>query len=311
MNAKHVEKLEEIYRRVLVSIRRDHLVPLFRKEAISTARAKFREFLGVSRLPSGPWERIEREVLVLPEERRTCRMLPPELTIQQRLEEKTKAFVLSAFQQIGYRRSHSNWAGGNTSYEVEIGDVLAAKGRSITALSQNGKWRGNDANLSVTVSRTWLRDVYRSGLAILDGLLTLSAISIEGTPSGVDAWQAVWVEQGRGFDLNAVSGVIVRRNGQTAHAQTLTGGLAILSKRKKASQSVILPEDLAAFGDLQVTLEDSSAAGNCPSGTRDWIARHFPGRESATIREVLAVQDRQSYALRACRKAVERATTRE
>lgn len=46
-------------------------------------------------------------------------------------------------------------------------------------------------------------------------------------------------------------------------------------------------------GDVEVTMEDSVAAGNCRPGTIDFRDEHFRGRTSATIRELLPLALRQ------------------
>lgn len=64
--------------------------------------------------------------------------------------------------------------------------------------------------------------------------------------------------------------------------------------------------------DLPVTLRDStpSTSGNCVSGTRDWVAKHAPGRSSATVRELLQLAldsgDRFDHVLAACLFAIRR-----
>ncbi len=57
--------------------------------------------------------------------------------------------------------------------------------------------------------------------------------------------------------------------------------------------------------DLVVTIADSLAAGNCESGTICWIEDHIPGRTSATVGELLAI-DNDPLVRRACRKAIHR-----
>ena len=60
--------------------------------------------------------------------------------------------------------------------------------------------------------------------------------------------------------------------------------------------------------DAEVTVADSHAAGNCASGTRDWMDRHAPGIRAASVRTVLKLAlrsgDRVGLALAACRVAV-------
>ena len=67
------------------------------------------------------------------------------------------------------------------------------------------------------------------------------------------------------------------------------------ARADRAARAVAACGELISFLDLHpqvdtsrvVTLRDSIAAGNCRVGTQDWVARHFPGRSSATIGELL------------------------
>lgn len=63
---------------------------------------------------------------------------------------------------------------------------------------------------------------------------------------------------------------------------------------------------LQKYADLVVTIEDSLAAGNCESGTMQWVAQHLPGRRSATIGELLSFDDMKATLTRLCRFVVRR-----
>ena len=58
--------------------------------------------------------------------------------------------------------------------------------------------------------------------------------------------------------------------------------------------------------DVQVELGDSARAGNCPQGSSAWVARHFDGRVSASVSEILAIEDQHDRAILACVAAVRR-----
>jgi hypothetical protein len=53
-------------------------------------------------------------------------------------------------------------------------------------------------------------------------------------------------------------------------------------------------------------MADSHAVGNCGSGTRNWIAKHLPGRTRATIKEIIAITDEHPRVLLACIHAIAR-----
>jgi hypothetical protein len=63
---------------------------------------------------------------------------------------------------------------------------------------------------------------------------------------------------------------------------------------------------LEKYADLEVTVVDSIAAGNCMSGTMNWIRDNIPGRASATIKELLAIDDMKASVRRLCRFVVRR-----
>lgn len=62
------------------------------------------------------------------------------------------------------------------------------------------------------------------------------------------------------------------------------------------------------YGDIEVTVADSLAAGNCQSGTMQWIERNLTGRASATIRELLQIDDMQLFVRRLCRFVIRKHT---
>jgi hypothetical protein len=56
--------------------------------------------------------------------------------------------------------------------------------------------------------------------------------------------------------------------------------------------TTILPEEYTKitkrYGHVELKIKDSLAAGNCLNGTRNWLAKNFPGRKSITINEALS-----------------------
>jgi hypothetical protein len=125
-------------------------------------------------------------------------------------------------------------------------------------------------------------------------MLTTHAIEIS---PGV--WQASWVKQARGFNIEAVSGYIVRcADGSFAHANTEKAAFQVCKRRaaflRRAAKAESLrgldvADLLSKFAGVSIIRRDSLRAGNCAEGTDSWIAQHFPGRESATVAEILAV----------------------
>ena len=151
----------------------------------------------------------------------------------------------------------------------------------------------------------------------LHGLMTLESTPIKGHEG---CYQAKWLEHGRGKNAAIRSGVIAIVGDQAAHAITIAEARALLRRRLrrsgggvKRSEAEVLQARvlrLRRYWGTVVTLSDSSQAGNCPSGTRDWSARHLDGRETATVQEVLIAAlgsgDRLPMAIAACFAAVRR-----
>ncbi|NCC40919.1 MAG: hypothetical protein EOM21_16020, partial [Gammaproteobacteria bacterium] len=73
---------------------------------------------------------------------------------------------------------------------------------------------------SITVPNAWRIRVLKKGLANVGGLVTLDAQQLEGAPAGIDLYAATWIEQGRGYQVHAVSGFIAVEDGQSYHAET-------------------------------------------------------------------------------------------
>jgi hypothetical protein len=149
-------------------------------------------------------------------------------------------------------------------------------------------------------------------------MLTLGAAPMVGTlPSGVSAaWTAAWCRQGKGTSLVTERGVIARlADGSTVHARDLTHARKLAAARVRAirpgdgaQRAAGIDRWTAAELAVEIRAADSIRAGNCPSGTADWIARHFAGRDVATVGDVLrsafATSDRVRFAVAACLAAV-------
>jgi hypothetical protein len=221
--------------------------------------------------------------------------------INQRVENYKKEVKRQLNEQIIsivvdlYRTASSRWAGGKTYIRVKRSPNPGASGSSKRVWSDNGKWSGNNAHLEINVAPNWLRSVLPiPGLARAGGMLTTHASEIA---PGV--WQASWVQQARGFDLKAVSGYIVRcADGSLVHANTEKAAAQVCKRREaflrreakaKTLRDLSASDLLEKFAGVSIIRRDSLRAGNCPAGTDSWIARHFPGRESATVAEILAV----------------------
>ncbi len=208
---------------------------------------------------------------------------------------------ISPLVQRLYRTAAGRWAGGETTISIRVSTQPAAGGDSTRAWSNNGKWRGLDAHLSVAVMPAWRMYVRDAGLATVGGLLTTHA-----KPLAADTWAATWIEQNRGFDIKAVTGVIYRTpDGDFIHAASMVCVRQVLAKRARAAaiaaqrpeveawlRSASVAEIVARYGNVAVTRTHSLAAGNCVGGTDSWISRHLAGRTSATVAELAPIYGR-------------------
>jgi hypothetical protein len=234
--------------------------------------------------------------------------------LKARMQSEVEALVKPAVKKL-YRQAQSGWAGGNTIVTVKIDSTPDVSGYSQRVWSENGKWSGNDAYITVAVMANFKRSIGNvTGLITAGGMLTTHATKI-----AEDCWMATWAVQGRGFDLNTVSGFIVRSaEGEWCHAKTekaarklaTTRDAVVRAERERlaqlAAEKLAANSDLYANLDLVVTLDDSRSAGNCSTGTQAWINLHFPGRTLATIREIIAADPGNSRALATCRMAIKR-----
>jgi len=230
-----------------------------------------------------------------------------------------------------YRLPYSRWVEkAGTELEIKFGNP-AVDASQYTVWHYRKPWKGTELWLTITVLFNWRSSVLAAGLADAGGLLTLSAQQV-----AEDAWQAAWLVQGRGYDFRIESGYIVRcADGTYAHARTLQHARAIADKRAKAWAERIQAEErkraeaqaqarlrelrdqLAsmtreqiadAFGDVPISVQDSTRAGNCPTGTRQWCERWAAGRTSGTVRDVIETgAPLDEHLLRALAVAIARA----
>jgi len=230
-----------------------------------------------------------------------------------------------------YRLPYSRWVEkAGTELEIKFGKPAVDASR-YAVWHYRKPWRASELWLTITVPSNWRSSILAAGLADAGGLLTLAAEQV-----AQDAWEASWLVQGRGYDFRIESGYIVRcADGTYAHARTLQHARAIADKRAKAWAERIQSEErkraeaqaqarlrelrdqLAsmtreqianAFGDVPISVQDSTRAGNCPTGTRQWCERWAAGRTSGTVRDVLETgAPFDEYMLRALTVAIARA----
>lgn len=279
--------------------------------------AKFeRERLGVSKLTSA--QKIEVEAAVKRNQERAHRKFATEHTdksIVPQLEATRKKELknyLYAYVVNHYRHSTSSWAGGMTDMKIHISHAPNACGSSKKVFSRNGKWSGSNTNLEITVQPAWRKYIGSlPGLAWAGGMLTTHAAAISN-----DCWQASWVVQKRGFNLGVKSGFIVKVGENFFHGKTEAAArkLAYRAKCENSTSDRLLliatgEQLIVEFGDV-VVKKSHSLKVNCETGTVHWIERYFPGRESATIKELIAADGSNPNVVAACKVAIRRQATK-
>lgn len=191
------------------------------------------------------------------------------------------------------RNASGRWAGGDTVVQCSIGSP-SATGDSRRAWSDNGKWSGLNAYYSLAVPADWSSRVGSiPGLPTAGGLLTLDAQPREPI-NGCPAWDATWARNGRGFDVVVERGVIALDGTRWLHGKTETAIRRLLAPptpRKPAdpakTQAARWTRWERQHGAVLVTVDQHERAGNCREGTLQWAARHFDGRTSATVGELV------------------------
>lgn len=235
------------------------------------------------------------------------------IDFEKRLHSMIVKKATPMLQQCAYRRSQSTWAGGDTTFQVQISKDISASGSGDKVWSSNGKWSGLDAYYNFSVLRSWLRKVFKENLANVDGLFTLDADKVDEN-SHYTVYRASWVEQSRGFGVKIEQGYIVRlANGETAHGKTIRSALNALAKRKNFDQMKVMKQTIIPelYPNVRVTFRDSTDSGNCRPGTESWKQSHFPNKKSVTVGELLSVDGNNPLVRRACEMAIRKRLVRE
>lgn len=176
---------------------------------------------------------------------------------------------------------------------------------------------------TVTVPRAWWSRVQARNLAIVDGMLTLDAQQAEGAPTGIELFAAVWLVQGRGYDISAQHGFIARDTltGESYHANTAKQALTGLSRKLAGRKlSAALDDALAKHGieglvqqhpGITVTLQDARITGSCEYGIRSFCERSGLPYDAgqAPLADVYAAY--QGYPLPEARRAILHALRRQ
>lgn len=175
-----------------------------------------------------------------------------------------------------YREASGKWAGGNTSINVytRTGYDCEAKGTSHRVWSDNGKWRGLDAEYNFYIQENEI-------LTVIGGLVTVYNKKYEKS----FVKPCTWFEQSKGFELRTVKGFLVG----SYHAEAKTKESAI--KGAKAHKRYILSKD-----EQIITPEIANKKwGFCFAGIRNFMNVNNIERETMTLKELreIVVKNRE------------------
>lgn len=187
--------------------------------------------------------------------------------------------------------------------------------------SKSTKYPKTIVNTTITVPSNWWGRVRDNSLATTGGMLTLDAQRLEGTPDGVALYAAVWIEQGRGYNLRDRQGYIAVGMGESYHADTVEKAMSGLRRKvglRKADAGLV--DLLARHGlsgiaerhpDLAVTVADARVTGACEYGIRSWCARTGLDYEAGTATLSAVYQAYRDHPLPEARAAILHALRRQ
>jgi hypothetical protein len=175
-------------------------------------------------------------------------------------------------------------AAGGVTIEVAFGAASITIRKSANRNVYRGQFRGwaaTELDIRVQVPREWLRTVERSGLAVVDGLLTLEARHLDRV-GDVDLYAAAWVERGRGYSATVERGVLAISGAVSYHGADAAGALRGIARKREGATAAPPRLPVRKHPDLRVSLADVRKVGACESGIRSWC--HAAGMSDALER---------------------------
>ena len=151
--------------------------------------------------------------------------------------------------------------------------------------SKRTKYAKQVTTTTLTLPADWwaqMRHLGESG-GIVDGLMTLSAQTIPSDRPGISLFKAIWIEQGAGYHLKLVEGVIAStgeifyhgKNSQTA-LRGLIKKLEVIAADQKCKEASRLSSqsfiDRFINQPFYVSIGDARDSGSCKSGIESWCA---------------------------------------
>lgn len=146
-------------------------------------------------------------------------------------------------------------------------------------------YRKTDLVVVATLPSKWLSRVYKSGFAVIDGLITLdiSTPLVGEFGDGVSVRAATWLVRSLGTAYHVKRGFIANCGNINFHGKTLASAVRGLAKKLVFQALINMPRSeileksrllAKSHPDLKVTLADSKAVGNCFYGTKDFLYRN-------------------------------------
>ena len=143
---------------------------------------------------------------------------------EAKIGERTKEAFRPSYGAAGFRTA----AQGST-WRIRFGEpsISSDTEEGWIDYKRHGYRKGiKSQTITVTIPLRWDTRVGDRDLGIVDGLLTLDAEPIKGSPQGIELYRATWARQGRGLAIDCERGVIARHteSGTTYHAKFVSSG---------------------------------------------------------------------------------------
>jgi len=107
------------------------------------------------------------------------------------------------------------------------------------------------------------------------------------------------------WDSEHVSKIEIEEEDEDNEISTHTNEKIRYTRHEHKTRIALQEMQLNGYAQIIVSIGDSLAAGNCRSGTEQFCDRHFSGRTTATIEEILSVRSvMRGCAINACLRAI-------